>query len=195
MKRIKDLLSRIINYELSRGVLNVLLITYLCLLIFLIYLVLRTDVGGDSNNDRDNKSLVILYDSLLSNNLVADSISIMHWLGYYGIRFKGVVYAQIMLETGNLSSELFRRHNNLFGMGYSRSRGRYICYCTSNGYAGYSHWILSIRDYGVWQSRYAGDIVDSESYLRYLGKNYATDSSYVLKLRRIIRNKNLDIND
>ena len=78
-----------------------------------------------------------------------------------------IVLAQSLLETGNYTSSLCKKHNNIFGMR------------TSKGYKKYSDYRECILDYKKRiSSRYKGG-----NYYAFLVKiGYAEDSTYVNKL-------------
>lgn len=111
------------------------------------------------------------------------------------------VLAQIKIESANLTSSLFRRTNNMFGMRYPFNRkttasGIYIPSLDSivygsrdelkkfrrfESYAVFNTWKASIADYKLWQEHYFNV---SERYLEFIGKNYAEDPFYVAKIRQ-----------
>ena len=95
-----------------------------------------------------------------------------------------IVYAQILLETGYLTSSLYFTNNNLFGMKVAKQRP------TSNinpkGYAKYNTWQESVLDYALWQTKYAHNLSKTE-YLQFLAKYYAEDKEYINKLKSLIQ--------
>ena len=95
-----------------------------------------------------------------------------------------IVYAQILLETGYLTSSLYFTNNNLFGMKVAKQRP------TSNinpkGYAKYNTWQESVLDYALWQTKYAHNLSQTE-YLQFLAKYYAEDKEYINKLKSLIQ--------
>jgi len=119
------------------------------------------------------------------------------------------VFAQIMIESGNLKSYLTRRTNNLIGMRFPYKRntsaiGIYLPYTNSiiignqkelkkykskNNYAVYSNWQECIKDYKFWQEK---NFKLSESYLLFLGTYYAEDSLYVEKIKKITSRLRID---
>lgn len=112
------------------------------------------------------------------------------------------VYAQIRLESANLSSFLFKRTNNMLGMRYPYRRettaiGIYlpeedsIVYGTQKEllkyknrltYAAYANWIDAIKDYKLWQDQ---TFNIEKRYMDFLKKNYAEDPLYIDKIRVI----------
>jgi hypothetical protein len=112
-------------------------------------------------------------------------------------------YAQMILESGNLSSFLTMRANNMLGMRFPFRRnttasGLYLPekdtviygtaaslkkYAKQNNYAVYLSWQDAVKDYKLWQDEYfrLGD-----RYLQFLGHVYAEDSSYESKIRTMM---------
>lgn len=96
-------------------------------------------------------------------------------LDYYDVKFPEIVYAQAQLETGNFTSTLCIRYNNIFGI-YDSSRNRY---------KRYKHWTDCVVDYkNKIQKRYR----DSEDYYSFLKRiHYATSPNYIITLKQIVR--------
>lgn len=118
--------------------------------------------------------------------------TVMQLIYENGIEHPDIVYAQILLETGHFSSELFKNANNLFGMKQAKVRettniGEY------KNHAKYASIYDSVKDYKLWQQTYASGMNRSE-YLSYLNRVYAEDAKYVNKLKRIIRQNDLALN-
>lgn len=104
-----------------------------------------------------------------------------HYLRQVNIKFPEIVYAQILLETGNFQSDVFKKYNNLFGMKVSFIRPTTALYY-ENGYAVYRNWRESVLDYALYQAYYHDSIKSSEDYYNIL-KNYAEDSLYIKKIK------------
>lgn len=89
-----------------------------------------------------------------------------------GILHPEIAIAQSILETGNFTSNLFKKNNNLFGMKHPRQRST-----TSkgevNGHAFYSSWEDSVLDYKLWQvARNLHKEFNKQNYLEKLNKIY-----------------------
>ena len=115
------------------------------------------------------------------------------------------VLAQIKIESGFLSSVIFKRTNNMLGMRYpfnrnTKASGIYIPvldtviygskvqikkFRKTAGYAVYNTWQDGLADYKLWQEEY---FKLSERYLEFIGNNYAEDPVYVQKIRNMINN-------
>lgn len=95
-----------------------------------------------------------------------------------------IVFAQVMLESGNLKSEVALKNNNLLGMKLPGQRPT-TAIGKQNGYAIYTSWKECLLDYLIWQSRYAKGL-NEEQYLGILQSVYASDKNYIKKLKSII---------
>lgn len=119
-------------------------------------------------------------DSLISDRLLYEYMQVMR------IPHKEVVLMQAKIESANYSSGIFKRNNNLFGMKVPRSRVT-VAEAGRNGYAEYQTWKESVNDYAFWQFSHNVTELSQEEYLQYLGKIYAEDPNYVIKIRNMVR--------
>ncbi len=94
-------------------------------------------------------------------------------LQYYNIEHPTIVKAQAILETGNFTSDLCVKNNNLFGL-YDSKNKRYYSY---------NHWWESIEAYKkLIQRKYD----NSKYYYMFLEDiKYAKDKEYINKLKEI----------
>jgi len=114
------------------------------------------------------KDTCTLQDSIL--NCIINNCNTEH---------KDIIYAQILLETGRFTSPAFVKHNNLFG----------IIDVAKTNETGVFH----TRHFSTWQECfdfYMKNIYtkhkNDESYCDFLNRiNYAADTCYVKKLRKI----------
>lgn len=106
------------------------------------------------------------------------------------MKFPYIVLAQAKLETGNFTSKVFREGNNLFGMREAKQRIT-TALGTENNHAFYETWIESVLDYSFYQCKYLSNINTDEQYFQYLEQSYAEDTTYVSKLKSIIKKENL----
>lgn len=104
----------------------------------------------------------------------------------YNLQHPDIVFAQAVLETGHFKSNIFRTNNNLFGMRHPKVRPT-TSLGAQSGHAKYRSWQESVEDYSLWQSFCFKKKVNRLDYLSYLSRNYAEDTSYVLKLLKIIK--------
>jgi hypothetical protein len=118
------------------------------------------------------------------------------------------VLAQIKLESGNLSSFLLKRANNMLGMRFPYSRKTTACgiyvvaqdtiiygtqqelkkYRKTNNYAVFSSWQEAVADYKLWQE---ACFKVTERYLAFLGNVYAEDSLYTKKIKQVAATQDL----
>lgn len=106
------------------------------------------------------------------------------------IKFPHIVLAQAKLETGNFTSKVFREGNNLFGMREAKQRIT-TALGTENNHAFYETWLESIYDFSFYQCKYLSNITTDEQCFQYLEQSYAEDTTYVSKLKTIIKKENL----
>lgn len=101
-----------------------------------------------------------------------------------------IVYAQAILETSNFQSRIFKENHNIFGMKQAvlritKAKG------TQYEHAYYKNWTESLDDYALYSATYLSSLKTESDYFEYLSQNYAIDSQYVTKLKKIIASMNL----
>lgn len=98
---------------------------------------------------------------------------LMKALEYYEIKHPHIVYAQAVLETGNFTSNLCIKNNNLFGLYDSKNKKYYS----------YNYWWESIEAYKkLIQRKYN----NSKYYYMFLEDiKYAEDKDYINKVKKI----------
>jgi uncharacterized FlgJ-related protein len=101
-----------------------------------------------------------------------------------GIKFPHIAFAQAILESGNFTSNRFRKTNNAFGMKVARSRPT-TCSREHTGHAYYDDWRLSVQDYALYQAAYMRKARTEDEYYDRLDGSYAGDPTYVEKVRAI----------
>lgn len=120
------------------------------------------------------------------NDVPFDTIAFKNYLTEVNIKFPEVVYAQAVIESGNFKSDLFVKHNNPFGMKIAKQRPT----LNTGGhpiYSSYYSWQHSVLDYAYFQSRFMKPYDTEEKYLIRLGEIYAEDTTYVSKVKQIIK--------
>ena len=102
-----------------------------------------------------------------------------------------VVFCQTYLETGCLSSKIYKQNHNRFGMKWNK---RGYALGVRSGHAYYASEVGSMLDYMAWQKQMLGDRVihNDEEYLNFLdhlpgNRRYAEDPNYTNKLRFLIK--------
>lgn len=106
------------------------------------------------------KSSIKLSEASLKKELIKNNI-----------KHPDIVLAQAKLETGNFTSPVLKKNNNLFGL---RKGKRYYKF---------NHWTESVQAYRVLiQSKY-----DNGSYYKFLKElPYAEDPDYISKLKEFV---------
>ena len=123
-------------------------------------------IGNINNND-----YTYSYTPAFENKTPEEGID--EALQYYNIEHPTIVKAQAILETGNFTSNLCIKNNNLFGL-YDSKNKRYYSY---------KHWWESIEAYKkLIQRKYN----NSKYYYIFLEDiKYAKDKDYINKLKEI----------
>lgn len=89
-----------------------------------------------------------------------------------GVKHPRIVLAQAKLETGHYTSDVCRRHNNLFGLRHSK------------GYYRFSNWQQSVTAYKKYvQYKWDGK-TNYYAFLRQI--NYAEDPAYTKRLKDLV---------
>jgi len=97
-----------------------------------------------------------------------------------GIKHPDIVMAQARLETGNFTSGICKRNNNLFGMKLPKQR-RTTAIGESKGHARYNNWKKSVEDYKIWQDTF---YKEGDYYIFLESHGYATSNTYISKLKQ-----------
>lgn len=106
---------------------------------------------------------------------------LIDYMDMLGVKHSEIVLKQCLLETGNLTSDIFKENHNLFGMKEAKQRTT-TALGTNRNHAYYVNWKASIIDYLLFQRKYykGGDYYEFlESY------GYATSKNYIKKLKEI----------
>lgn len=107
------------------------------------------------------------------------------------VKFPHIVMAQSMIETGHFKSSIFLENNNLFGMRRARVRIN-TALGTNKAHAYYSTWRESVYDYAFYQATYLHKFKSEKDYFEYIHASYATDKTYVRKIKKMIRKYKLE---
>jgi len=107
------------------------------------------------------------------------------------VKYPHIVMAQSIVETGNFSSRIFNKNNNLFGM--KKSKYRVSTSLGSRfGHSYYINWKESLYDYIFYQNLYLRDVKNESDYFDYLSSHYAeSGDDYVTALKKTIDRENL----
>lgn len=104
-------------------------------------------------------------------------------------KYKDIVLAQAMIESGHYKSPLFKEGRNLFGLREARSRAT-TAKGTVLNHAEYDNWKESVLDRLIYEVKYL-DKLNREQYLKYLDKSYAQAGGYDKSLEQIIKTNKL----
>ena len=126
------------------------------------------------------KLLILLLPLSLQSQTSND---IYKYLNQIGIKNAEIVMAQCLVETGHLTSKIFKENNNLFGMKEAKQR-RTTAIGTKNGHAYYKHWYDSVIDYLLYQRAYYNGVEDYYSFLTRMG--YAANKKYIDTVKMVL---------
>lgn len=137
---------------------------YLFIFLFIIFGAIGTLDMGANKAPLINKEEVILTPSK-DLYFILESLNVKH---------PDIVYAQAILETGNFTSNVCKKYNNLFGL-YNSKVGDYYRF---------DNWIDSVVFYITYiQSKYQ----PQNNYYTFLDDlGYAQDPKYIDKLKEIV---------
>lgn len=96
-----------------------------------------------------------------------------------------IVKAIAVLESGNFTSELFYRNNNIFGMKRVRKRETTQME-TATRYGKYESVESCVRDMKIYWDMYFSDLTEEQVYKK-LQSVYAQDPRYSEKIRNIVK--------
>ena len=121
-----------------------------------------------------------------------NKVTVYQALKNLNVKYIDVVYAQVMLESGELSSKIFRLNNNMLGMRQPKVRET-TSIGNTNGYATYCDWYSCLEDYALYQKDVIEDRqMTKKQYIAYLSKHYAQDPQYKTKIMRKMRDFRID---
>lgn len=157
--------------------------------LLLIKLIFWITLGGISPQNIDKNRIEYLCERQYFLDNVYDmpfSVdNLRRALEYSGIQHAEIVFFQAILETGNFTSEIFLRGQNLFGLKPARKRettniGEF------NYHSIYKHWFDSILDLKLLQEYWNNKGYDINDYYVFLQSiRYATDPLYIQKLQNL----------
>jgi flagellum-specific peptidoglycan hydrolase FlgJ len=135
---------------------------------------------------------LLLWISLFAfraDEIKLNKVNLWNTIQESGIQYPDIVYAQAILESGNLKSKLVKRNNNLFGM-RKPSKRKTTAVGIKSKYAVYTHWTSSVHDYKLWQQYlFRKKMMSRKQYLSYIQKRYSETPNYVSRVLKIIKNQ------
>ena len=114
--------------------------------------------------------------------------NVYHEIKKQGIKYPELVFAQAMLESGELRSKLTRTNHNIFGMKLPSVRET-LAKGSRHNHAYYIHWTESIRDYKLYQDFVIQKkgLTNYKKYLAYINRVYSQTGDYYKRISRVIR--------
>lgn len=104
-------------------------------------------------------------------------------------KYKDIILAQAMIESGHYKSPVFKEGRNLFGLREARSRAT-TAKGTVLNHAEYDNWKESVLDRLIYEVKYL-DKLNRKQYLLYLDRVYAEAGGYDRSLEQIIKTNKL----
>ena len=168
------------NNDFKRDVAMVLIIFVFGIAVGIIleYFLVRKDMI----NLKEKVAKINCLENKVDINCIKDN------LDKHKVKFSHIVLAQCILESNNLTSDLFKRNSNAFGMRVAAQR---VTFAINNhdygAYAKYESVEDCILDYKAFQIQNALFITTDADYFKLLGSIYAEDPIYISKLKNIIK--------
>lgn len=157
----------------------------------LVVFVIGIAIGVVLEYSLTKKDIRILKEKVAKINCLEDKVDInciKDNLDKHKVKFSHIVLAQCILESNNLTSDLFKRNSNAFGMRVAAQR---VTFAVNNhdygAYAKYESVEDCILDYKAFQIQNALFITTDADYFKLLGSIYAEDPIYISKLKNIIK--------
>lgn len=136
--------------------------------------------------------LSCLQDSTTVDTTKLTRVNVVNYLNKSNIKYKDIVYAQILIETNSFRSRLCQKRHNLFGMHYMYNRQTTALFKTK-GYVTYSRWQSSIDDYYLFQSKlFKKHKYSKREYLKYLNRKFSQTCGYSMIINKITKSKHLN---
>jgi hypothetical protein len=130
--------------------------------------------------------LLLINFSVDSASLDLNKQNLLETIKNCNIDHPDIVYAQAMLESGNLKSKLVKTNNNLFGMRKPKIR-KTTATESKYKYAKYDHWTSSVEDYKLWQDYlFRKKRMTRKEYLKYLQIRYSETPNYINRVMKIV---------
>lgn len=126
---------------------------------------------------------IVIKEYLKDHKFSKDELK--NYLQDMNVKYPDIVLAQAEIETGHFTSTIFKENNNLFGLKEAKLRPT-TAIGTNNNHAYYNNWRESVQDYCLYQASHLKEIKTKEEYLQYLEQNYAEDTNYVNKIKKIL---------
>lgn len=126
--------------------------------------------------------LMVVFVLLSTLGRAQTKAEVWNYIQGCGIKHPEIVFRQAMVESGHLSSDIFKENNNLFGMKFPRKRPTFAT-GENRGHAKYTSWRQSIRDIALWQQIYYNGTENYYTFLKRIG--YATSQTYINQIKGV----------
>jgi uncharacterized FlgJ-related protein len=124
----------------------------------------------------------ILVDTLIDIDDTFSVINLKKYLEQIKAPHARVIYS-IAKHESHFSSNLFRSHNNMFGMKNPKRRPTLSTH-KGDGWAKFEHWTQSIDDFILYMKFTGGYEVSEKQFLAKIDSRYANRSGYSITLRK-----------
>jgi hypothetical protein len=158
----------------------------------LILILLSSFIGIRSSYSREKNGIKYIKTETEVNLITNNSFSkdnLIKEIQRLPFKYKDVILAQCILESGNFKSPVFKQCNNLLGLREAKQRLT-LATGTHLNHATFTTWKECLLDRLIFEAKYMHDLSRSE-YLTYLGKVYAEAGGYDKVLEQIIKKNKL----
>ena len=130
-------------------------------------------VGSMISLQKKEIQIVYINKDICDEEYVVNKYNIYHEIKEQGIKHPEIVTTQALLESGHFKSDVYKKYNNIFG------------FQNLEGYIQFKDVKSCIIYYKFWQNKYYREdrYVSYYDFLESFG--YASDTSYISKLKRI----------
>jgi len=167
-------------------------------ILYALIAVLTIDLLAITSNSRFQKneiSSIRINEVKLMEDKNAELLFLYFEIVNQGIKHPDIVLAQAILESGYLSSQIFRENNNLFGMRFPERR-KTVATSENKGYSVYDCWTDSVEDYKLFQDfLFRRKEKTRDEYFNFLHRIYAENKTYVFYLKKVINQNQHIINN
>lgn len=180
-------------YRYNENTLEFIKVNPFIILLKMISIFLFITIGLFLLVDFNDESSYVVEDNIIlihpNTNFSEDKLIKM--INELNFKFPHIVLAQSKQETGHFKSQIFKENNNLFGMKEAKVRIN-LARGTDKGHAYYYNWAESVMDYALYSATYLSKLKTEDQYYQYLQQYYAEDTTYVKRLKQIIKKERLN---
>ena len=152
-----------------------------CILMMILSLVIyNRKINNIRYISQETKAIII------KENYDFSEVKLKEYILDLNIHYPHIVMAQAKIESGYFKSNIFKENNNLFGMRQAKARPT-TSSIADNNYGFYNNWKESVLDYALFQATIIKSIKNEDEYFQYLRQYYAEDTTYVSKIKKLIK--------